>query len=202
MHAVYPQRQCQVVKVDVAGLYDGFVEVDAAVTGTLPVTEFSRVAGQGIEARAVGAGMAGGDAFFKTCQTDERLDGGARWILAAQGAVKQRLLVIVAQGGIVTKFNAVDKRIRVVGRLADKGEDIAIVRIDRNCRAGVVCKGLFSSGLHAGINGQVQVASGYRRGAAEYADDTALCCRFHMLQSNGAMQYGFIGFFYADLAEM
>ena len=202
MNAVYPQRQSKVIKVHVTGLYDGFVEGDGAVTGTFPVAEFTRVAGQGVEPRAVGAGMMGGYSCFQSRQSDKRFYGGAGRILAAQGTVKQRLLLVVTQGGIVIILNTVHKRIRVIGWQADKGKDVAIVRINGNHRAGVVSKGLFSGGLHPRINGQVKVAPGHWRGAAQYADNTALCRGFHVLESYRAMQHRLIGFFDAGLADM
>ncbi len=53
---------------------------------------------------------------FEACQSDKRFYGGAGGILATQGAIKQRSLLAVTQGGIVVILNTVYKRIGVIGR--------------------------------------------------------------------------------------
>ncbi len=140
MDVIDAERQGEVVEVDVAGLGDGDVQVDGAVPGALPVAVFALVARQGVEARAVGAGVVAGDALFQAGQAHERLDGGAGRILSAQGAVEQRLVVIVLQRGVGAVVDAVDERVRVIGRQADEGEHVAVLRVDGNRRAAEIAE--------------------------------------------------------------
>ena len=146
--------------------------------------------------------MHAGDALFQSCESHERLDRRARRVLTTQGTVEQRLLLVIPQGSVITVLDAVHKRIRVIGWQADKGQHIAVVRVDGDRRTGEITEGTFRCGLDARVYRQVEVVARDRRNPVQHPQNPALCRGLDLLQADRTMQQVFVAFFDTNLADV
>ena len=181
VHRVDAHFHGQVIKIDIAGLDDGLVQIHPAVAAFLPVAVFVILAGQ----LEVGAGehrpFGGVDAFLQAGQAVEGFEGGARRILAAQRPVEQRAVIVVAQTAVGRRVDAVDEQIGIEPRFADHGEDVAVARIQGHHGAVVVFEGVHGDPLQAAVDAEIQGLTG--RGGHVFDDpyDSALGIDLHPL---------------------
>ena len=122
--------------------------------------------------------------------------------MPAQGTVEQGLVRVITEICIVIVVNAVDERVRIVGRHTDQGKYIAGLRVQRDRGTGMITECSFRCCLQTRVQRQVEILPGYRWCPLEYAHHAALCRRLHLADTDGAVQQFFIGLFDTGLANM
>ena len=202
MDAVDAEAHREIVEVDVAGLGDGLVHVGDAVAGALPVAVAALVVGQHEPARAVARGSGGDHARLEARQRHEGLDGGARRIAPAQGAVEERAVRVVRQRAVGGRVDAVDEEVGVVARRAHERQHLARARVEGDDRAAGLAEGLLRGALQAQVDGQPQVAARARARALEHAQRPALGVDLDLLHAHAAVQERLVGALDAELADV
>ena len=202
MQAVYAHGQRQIVKIHVTGFGNRAVQIDGTVPGAFPVAVLAILARQLVEAGAVGMGLGAGNTLFEPPQADKWLDGRSGRILAAQRPVEQRALGVGVQRVVGLRVDTVDEQVRVVGGFADERQYIAVIRVDNHRSAGVVSEGLLGDVLQFGVQRQVKVLAGHRRGAHQGAQYPALGVGFHLAEADFTVQHILVGSFDANLANV
>jgi hypothetical protein len=201
-HALDAHLVGQTVIVGVAGNGDGTFQVHHAVAVLLPVPVTVAAAGQG-EITRVGDGVARfAHPQFQAGQAHERLDGGARWIDAAQRAVDEGAVegvVELAPGGGV---DAIDKQVGIEAGLGNQRQYAAIARVQGHQGAPVVAEHLFRHLLELRVQMQVDVVAGHRSAARQQTHGPAAGIGLHLLDAGAPMQPGFIARLDAQLADV
>ena len=128
------------IEIHVAGLLDGVAHRDRAVALRFPVAEQMAAARKTEMAGAEDRFFRGHDAVLECRQREERLDGRAGRIGAAQGAVDQRFVDIALQGIVLLGREAARECVGIETRRAGEGKDIAGVRIDGDGRSPLARK--------------------------------------------------------------
>ena len=131
MLVVVKERLAHVVEDGVAGVGDTGLKRHRAVAGMQPAVLTPGFTQAGPIARAVGRLARSVGAKLKTCQGRKRLDSRSRHVLAADGAVEQRMrsFVIVELGPHVVG-DAADKHRRVELGLARHTQNLAVIGIE------------------------------------------------------------------------
>ena len=174
----------QVVVVDVAGQPQAVGEGDRAVAPGGPVPLGVAAEGERPGA-AVGAGRGDG-AGLEAGQGGERLPGRAGRVGRLDGPVQQRLARVVRVAGEVAPGDAADEAARVVLGQAGQGEQGAVVGVEDDRGGGrgrvgaaplavgqpaggphAVGQGPLNTHLEVEVEGELEVAAGGRRAAAE-----------------------------------
>ena len=152
VHGVHPHLVGQGVVVGVARLDDAAPHVDR----TQPVVTVTAeaVVAEHPEARVVddGRGLAGTRLQGRQCH--EGLVGGAGRVGAAQRTVEQRLVDRLVQCLPVLDVDALDKEIGVEGGLGDKGQHLAIARVDGHQGATALAEHRLDQVLQLDVDGQ------------------------------------------------
>src|SRR5699024_5648156 len=80
----------------------------------------------GVEDRALPVGGVG----IQAGQAHEGLNGGARWVAPLQRSVEQRMIMVVAVGGVVLVRDACDEQVGVETRATDKRQHATVTGVD------------------------------------------------------------------------
>ena len=142
----------QRVVIGVARLDDAFVQIHRT-HGRLAVAAKAVVAEHPI-ARVVDGGVDVACTGFQGAQGHERFVGGAWWVGASQGTVEQGLVGRVVEGAPVVHIDAIHEQVGVKGGLADKGQHVAVARINRHQCATAIAEHVFHQFLQTHIDGQ------------------------------------------------
>ena len=198
---VDPQVMGEIVVVDITGFDDGPAQVHGPMPPLAPVPIAMGLAGQ-LVMTATMLGLArGDDAVLQPRQGDEGFDGGPGWILAAQGAVEQGHVGIIAQGGIFLGADPLDEGVGIEAGIADQGQDAASARVQGSHGAAPLAQGRRRVPLQADVQVQAQVLAGHRRLALQGAQDPALGVHLHLAISDLAMEHRLVGLFQPILAD-
>ncbi len=197
-HRAHAQAQRQVVEHHVAGLGDRVGEIDLAVG--LPVAVAAAAAVQAVIAPALDGLAALAGPGLEPVQRDERLDGRARRVLAADRAIEQRPVRRVAQLGVAFAADAVDEGIGVIGGRARQRQDLAIARIEHHRRPVALAEQLLGAALQLEIEAQEDVPAGHRRLLVEHAQQPALGVDLDAAHARAAVQQRLVLVLDAELA--
>ncbi len=174
-----PQRQHKVVDridahfvrqgvvVDVAGVDDAAPQIDAAQIFVAMAAKTVRA--QHPKAGVIDLGCGAAQTQLQRRQAHEGLVGRARRVGAAQGAVEQRPVDRLVERAPALHVDAVDEQVGVEGGHADKGQHLAVARIDRHQGTAAGAKHLFDQSLQADVYRQNDVVARLRRCVGEHA---------------------------------
>ena len=208
VHVVDAESFRDRVEINVARLLDRVAHGNGAMPLGLPVPEQMAAARQTEMAGAENRLFRGHDAVLECGQREERLDGRAGRIGAAQGTVDQGLVDIALQRLVLLGGEAAREGVGVETRGTRERKDIAGMRIDgdggspqtRECRLG--------GALHAHVETQYEIRPCYRLARGEYGRVGSLALyrpaggiHQHFTVSRSAVQFVFVGAFDAQLAD-
>ncbi|KPY41966.1 Uncharacterized protein ALO52_05165 [Pseudomonas syringae pv. primulae] len=196
------QLVSQVVKIGVVGAHDRGVQIDPAVTGTVPVTVFVVVIGQLIETRIEHPRSWCHDTCIKTGNGDRRLDGRTRWIEPAQDPVEQRPVDGIAQLGVGLEADAGHEQVRVEAGCADHRQHFTGFRVQRHNGATTPAQRSLGRFLQIDVQAQDNVLAGNRIGTLEHPQHAAAGVGFDFLVTDLTMKLGLVETLDAGLADM
>jgi hypothetical protein len=190
------------VVVRVARDDDRLVHVDAAMTARLVVIEAVRGARKlevtwirdRLRRRAFSRRERG--------QCEERLYRGAGRICAAQWSIEQRLVGRIVEELPVGGIDSIDEEVRVVARLRDERENLAVARVDRDERAAARAERRLGDFLQLDVEREREVVAGGRRDARQRAHSAAAGVDLDLLDAGRAVQLTLVGELDADLADI
>src|SRR5690606_22821015 len=197
-HAIDAETETHVVEVGVAGLHYRLVHVDPAVALAAPVTEHPLFAFDAVETGVPDGALPVRDARLQAGQANQRFHGGAGRVLSLEGAVEQRLVVVIAVAGVVEVGNAGDKQVRVEAGPADKRQHAAVARVDGNHGTAPFAEGIPGGLLYTDVQLQAQVLARLRRDFLQHAQDAAPGVGFHFPVAGLAVQQAFVVTFHTD----
>ncbi|MNV11058.1 hypothetical protein D3C71_1016090 [compost metagenome] len=194
------QGQLVVVRVDRLG--DRLAQVGPAVAATVGVAPAARGARQVEHAGGEDPVLRFARAAVQPGQADQWLDGRARRHPAQHQAIELGPRRIAVERLEIGMRNAVDEQVRVVGRQADHGQDLAGTRVHRHRRAFELAEGRHHRPLQVRVDGQPQVAARLRRDPPDGADRTPLHVGLHLLVADLAAQLGLVIALQPGFADM
>ena len=189
----------QRVEVDVARLDDRALHVHRAQA-------LVAVAAEDMTAKDEAAAIVDhrGRAALATVQRRNRhegLEGGARRVGAAQGAVEQGLVQALVELAPALVVDAVDEQVGVEIGLAHQRQHFAVAWVDGNEGAAAVAEKLFDQGLQPDVYRQHQLVARRRRMAGEPAHRVAAGGLLDLLVAGAAVQLVLIVLLQAELAD-
>ena len=186
------------VEEDVAGLIDGFVDVDGAMAGLDPA---ALVGAKEVDAAGAMHVHILGDAFFEAGEGHDDFEGGTGGELRLDGLIHERVLGI---GEVFVPGIAADADGELIGienGTADEREDFAGVGIDGDHGAIAVAQGIFRSALDIEIDGEADALAGLGRLGAETADFAAMAVDDDVFRAVFSAEDAVVGSFNAGAAD-
>jgi len=147
----------RMVEIDIAGIADGRLQIDASMSPVLPAAEAGRT--QLVVPRTGKARLGRHGPALEGGQQGHGLEGASRRVLPARRPVVERTPVILQETVPDGRGNGRDEIIGIIARGAGQGEDIPIPRIDDHHRAAIPVQQLLCRPLNTGIHGQNHIAS-------------------------------------------
>ncbi len=192
----------QVIEVGVVGPHDRRVEVDEAVTGTVPVAILVVVVGQHVIARVEHPARSRDHAGVETGNRYRRFDRRARRVQTTQHAVEQRPVDGITQLGVGLEADAGDEQVGVETRLTDHRQHFAGFRIERHHRATTPAQCGLGGFLQLDVEAQDDVLAGNRIGALEHPQHAATGVGFDFLVTDLTVQFRLVEPLDAGLADV
>ena len=168
------------IEIDVARQLDSAPHVDAA---QIAFRAAEAVTGKVVIAGVVHDHVRPTLAGLQGSQCHEGLVGRAGRVRAAQRTVQQWLVERLAQLFPAFGVDAFDEQIGVEGRLADKGQHFAGLRIDRHQSAAPVTEHVFDHLLQLDVERQHHGVAGRRRVARQAPHRPTTCRCLHLLDA-------------------
>ncbi len=122
----------KVVKIDVAGLFNGLVEIGCAMPAFLPVTKFASRTFDPIMPRAEDSLIRRDSSQLQSGQGKKWFDGRPCRIAAMDGAVIEWRLRVFLQCAIILVADAIDEQVGVEARFAGEHQDASRLDVDGN----------------------------------------------------------------------
>ena len=200
VHSVYAQLIGQGIEVGVAGLHNRPAHVHDAAT--LVFRAAKSVAAEHIKAWIVNQRVGLTRAGFQRGQGHEWFVGRARRVGAAQCTVKQRPVGRLVEHLPVFLVYAFDKQIGVKRGLADKGQHVAVFRVQGHQRTTALAKHLLHQVLQLDVDGQNHRIARRGLAAGEPAHRPPARRGLDMLHAGDAMQLALKALLHAEFADV
>ena len=202
VHPVDPQCERELVEVHVAGLDDGVVQPDPAVSLLLPVTVPVLAAGQRKPAGAPGFPPCVADPAFKPREPHERLDGRPGRILSIDRPIEERAVGGALQSTIGFGIDSTGEQVGIDSRAARHREHRTGHGVEGDDRPVLITEGRLGRALQSRVHGQVQVPAGNRIVTFQHPEDSSLGIGLDPLVSGLAVQPVFEGRLDTRLADV
>ena len=137
---------------------------------------------------------------FQCGHGHKRFVGRTRRISAAQSAVEQGLVRRFIEHLPVVLVNALDKQIGIKSRLADKGQDLAVFRVDGHQRTTPLAKHALHQLLQLDVDSQHHGIAWRGFTAAQAPHGTPPGRGFNMFDAGDAVQLALKALFHAQFA--